>query len=131
MRPGLARCGAVAVVLAAAVAWLGAASPDSVAQTLPTTPPASSSGEPYVGYVGVSTYVAEASPYVRAGAAVLPPPAGNAAAVSVGGPAEAPVLGGAAEEGPVVTGWDFVGLSAMTLGAVGAIGLLIGRRRSL
>jgi hypothetical protein len=128
MRPEKSRRGRFVVVVAAAVACVGAVSAHALAQTVPTTPPASSTGGPYVGYVGFSTYVGDASPYLRAGPAVPPP--GTATAVSVDAPGEGAVLGGTADEGDAVTGWDFVGLSAMTLGAVGAIGLLMGRRRS-
>ncbi|MDQ4098355.1 MAG: hypothetical protein M3144_10875 [Actinomycetota bacterium] len=130
MRPGTSRRASFAVVVAAALAWVGAASGDALAQTVPTTPPASSTGGPYVGYVGFSSYVGDASPYLGAGPAVPPPSPGTATAVSVDAPGDGAVLGGTADEGDAVTGWDLVGLSAMTLGAVGAIGLLMGRRRS-
>jgi hypothetical protein len=105
-------------------------SPAALAQTTVTVPPPASTGGLYVGYVGTGVPVAEASAYLRPGTAVLPPAPGNATVVSVETPGAEAAGRGTVDRDDVVTGWDFVGLSAMALGAVGAIGLLMGRRRS-
>ncbi len=124
---------AAAAAVAAFVALLLPPPPDVLAQTPPPTPPADASVGPYVGYVsyvGTSPPGVDASPYLRPGPAILPPASAGGTVVAVDAPAEGGAPGGNGGTGDVVTRWDVVGLSAMTLGAVGAVGILMGRRRS-